>query len=185
MIAIRSLSRAALILPLGLLSLAMPAAAQFNPAPPPPHAAHPKATPESIAGGKAIFAEYLRRMSRCGRQRVERPEYSRRGRADGARRRVREDSRRRNRIGDVGVYDAGRRNGLEDRGLRDDAGPRRQGRGHRRSTKRHGDLPSRADARRATRSVDGQAATSARTCQPHRRTAVDRLAGGHAERSRQ
>lgn len=56
MIAIRSLSRAALILPLGLLGLAMPAAAQFNPAPPPPHAAHPKATPESIAGGKAIFA---------------------------------------------------------------------------------------------------------------------------------
>ena len=56
MTAIRALCLAALIFALGLVGLAMPAAAQFAAPVIPPHAAHPKATPESISAGKAIFA---------------------------------------------------------------------------------------------------------------------------------
>ncbi len=56
MTAIRSLCMAALILGLGLLGLASPAAAQFGPPPIPPHSAHPKATPESVSQGKDFFS---------------------------------------------------------------------------------------------------------------------------------
>ncbi|HXQ25063.1 MAG TPA: c-type cytochrome [Candidatus Acidoferrales bacterium] len=52
---IRPWYAAALILALGVLGLASPAAAQLTQAAPPPHAAHPRATPESIAAGKALF----------------------------------------------------------------------------------------------------------------------------------
>lgn len=55
MTAIRWLYTAAFILG-GLASSATPAAAQANLATPPPHSPHPKATPESIAAGKDIFA---------------------------------------------------------------------------------------------------------------------------------
>jgi cytochrome c oxidase cbb3-type subunit III len=40
----------------GCVLAALPAGAQANLATPPPHSAHPKATPESIAAGKDIFA---------------------------------------------------------------------------------------------------------------------------------
>ncbi|HKV04679.1 MAG TPA: c-type cytochrome [Candidatus Acidoferrales bacterium] len=53
---IRSLCMAAMISAAGLAWLATPAVAQFPPAPPPTHAPHPKATKESIAAGKEIFA---------------------------------------------------------------------------------------------------------------------------------
>jgi cytochrome c oxidase cbb3-type subunit III len=56
MTSIRSLCMAALIVELGLVCLAGPAAAQFAPPPIPPHSAHPKATPESISQGKDLFA---------------------------------------------------------------------------------------------------------------------------------
>jgi cytochrome c oxidase cbb3-type subunit III len=56
MTATRSLCMAALISWLALVCLAMPAAAQFAPPPIPPHAAHPKATPQSISEGKDLFA---------------------------------------------------------------------------------------------------------------------------------
>jgi cytochrome c oxidase cbb3-type subunit III len=55
MTAIRWLCAAAFIL-VGLAWSTAPAAAQANVATPPPHSPHPKATPESIAAGKNIFA---------------------------------------------------------------------------------------------------------------------------------
>jgi cytochrome c oxidase cbb3-type subunit III len=55
MIRIRPLCVAAIILGLGFLGRAPSAAAQFGPPQAPPHAPHPKATPESIAQGKDIF----------------------------------------------------------------------------------------------------------------------------------
>ena len=138
MTATRWLCTAAFFLAISAIT-ATPAGAQANPATP-PHSPHPKATAEEHCRRQSDFCRHLRRLPRCGWQRVERSEYSRCGRADGTGRGVRKDSRRRDRIGDAGVYGAGRRNGLEDRGLRDDARPRGQGRGHRRSAKRQGDL---------------------------------------------
>jgi cytochrome c oxidase cbb3-type subunit III len=55
MSAIRSLCVAAIVLAIPVWSAA-PAAAQANLATPPPHSPHPKATPESTAAGKDIFA---------------------------------------------------------------------------------------------------------------------------------
>jgi cytochrome c oxidase cbb3-type subunit III len=56
MTVIRSVFLAAIISAAGLVWLAPPSAAQFGPPVIPPHAAHPKATPESIAAGKDLFA---------------------------------------------------------------------------------------------------------------------------------
>lgn len=55
MTAIRSFCMAAMISAAGLAFVASPALPQGQPVTP-PHAAHPKATPESIAAGKDIFA---------------------------------------------------------------------------------------------------------------------------------